>query len=171
MLLCLVKGHRVNVLDSSVLTKGTDRQVLHLSGVKLRQLCFWNQPCLLRVHLFNLSGVSFAGLLVLGTAVCVLAEWWTAIFFCTISCLALTSQEQWSGNQSRLLSLLVRVTVAVMRHHDQKQTGEKKVYLASTSTSLLIIKGSRDRNSNRAGTWSQALRQRPWGACFLACSP
>jgi hypothetical protein len=33
-------------------------------------------------------------------------------------------------------------------------------YLAYTSTSLLIIKGSQERNSNRAGMWRQELMQR-----------
>ena len=37
-----------------------------------------------------------------------------------------------------------------------KQLGEESVYLVYTSISPFIIKRSRDRNSNRAGTW------RPW---------
>jgi len=27
---------------------------------------------------------------------------------------------------------------------------------------LFIMEGSQDRNSNRAGTWRQDLKQRPW---------
>ena len=39
--------------------------------------------------------------------------------------------------------------------------------MAYTSTSLFIIKGSQDRNSNRARTWRQELTQRPWrGATY-----
>jgi hypothetical protein len=34
--------------------------------------------------------------------------------------------------------------------HNQKQLGEGRVYLAYASTSLFIIKGNEDRNSNRA---------------------
>ena len=59
-----------------------------------------------------------------------------------------------------------------MKHHDQKQIGEEKVYLAYTSTSLFIIKGSQDRNSSRAGTWRQELMQRPWrSAAYWLVSP
>jgi hypothetical protein len=56
--------------------------------------------------------------------------------------------------------VLVRVTLSVMKLHDQKQAGEERVYLAYISTSLFIIKGSQDRNSNRAGTWRQELMPR-----------
>ena len=34
-----------------------------------------------------------------------------------------------------------------------KQFGDERVYLVYTSTSRLIIEGSQDRKSNRAGTW------------------
>jgi len=37
---------------------------------------------------------------------------------------------------------------------DKKQLGEERAY---TSTSLVIIKGSQERNSNRAGTCRQEL--------------
>ena len=62
----------------------------------------------------------------------------------------------------------------------KKQVGEERVYSAYTSISLLIIEGSQDRNSNRAGSWRQELMQRPWkdaaywivpyacSVCFLA---
>jgi hypothetical protein len=57
--------------------------------------------------------------------------------------------------------VLVGVPIAVMKHNDRKQVGEKRVYLAYTSTLLFIIEGSQDRNSNREGTWGQELIQRP----------
>ena len=38
----------------------------------------------------------------------------------------------------------------MIKHHDQKQLGKERVYLAYTSTSLFIIKGSQDRNSTMA---------------------
>ena len=41
------------------------------------------------------------------------------------------------------------VTIAVMKHCDQKQVGEESVYLAYTSTALFITEGSQDRNSNK----------------------
>ena len=42
----------------------------------------------------------------------------------------------------------------------KKQFGEERIY--SDYTLLFITKGSQDRNSNRAGTWRQALMHRPW---------
>jgi hypothetical protein len=44
----------------------------------------------------------------------------------------------------------------------EKQVGEERVYSAYTSTLLLIIKGSQDRNSHGVGTWRQELMQKPW---------
>ena len=37
----------------------------------------------------------------------------------------------------------------------KRQLGKERVYLASTSMLLFIIKRSQDRNSNRAGSWRQ----------------
>ena len=51
-----------------------------------------------------------------------------------------------------------------MKHHDHKQPGEEEIYLAYHSISLFIIKGSQDRNSNRAETSRQELMQRPWNS-------
>jgi hypothetical protein len=50
-------------------------------------------------------------------------------------------------------TIIVRVTVAVIRQHDQKQPGRKKAYWLYTSTSLFIIEGTQDRNSDRTGIW------------------
>jgi hypothetical protein len=58
--------------------------------------------------------------------------------------------------------LLIRVTIAVMKHHDHKQLQKERFYSAYISTILLIIEGSRNRSSNRAGAWRQELMQRPW---------
>jgi hypothetical protein len=49
----------------------------------------------------------------------------------------------------------------MMKHHDQKEGGEERVYLAYTSIPQFIIRGSQDRNSSRAGSWRQEQRQRP----------
>jgi hypothetical protein len=49
----------------------------------------------------------------------------------------------------------------------KQQVEEKRVYSAYIFTLLFITKGSQDRNSHRAGTWRQELRQRPWkGAVY-----
>jgi hypothetical protein len=66
-----------------------------------------------------------------------------------------------------VVGVLVRDTVAALKHHDQKQAGERRVYLAYTSTLSSIIEGSQSRNSNRAGAWRQELMQRSWrGAAY-----
>jgi hypothetical protein len=56
----------------------------------------------------------------------------------------------------------LRVTIAVMKHHDQKQPGEERVCLAYSPISLFTTEGRQDRNSNRAETWRQRLMQKPW---------
>jgi hypothetical protein len=45
---------------------------------------------------------------------------------------------------------------------EQRVEEEKGFYLAYTSTSLFIIKGSQERNSNQTGTWRQELMQSLW---------
>ena len=54
-----------------------------------------------------------------------------------------------------MVSVLLRVTIAVIKHYDQKPVGEARVYLFYVSTSPFIIEGSQERNSNRPGTWRQ----------------
>ena len=67
----------------------------------------------------------------------------------------------------------VLVTIAVMRHHhhDQRDLGEERVYLAYTYTPLVIIEGSQDRNLKQgrnliAGTDVEDMKE----CCSLACS-
>ena len=48
------------------------------------------------------------------------------------------------------------------KHHDQEASQGGKGLFTFTSTLLVITKCSQDRNSHRAGTWSQELMQRPW---------
>jgi hypothetical protein len=55
----------------------------------------------------------------------------------------------------------LRVTIAVMKHHNQKQTKKARVNLVYTSRSQSITEGSQGRKSNRAGTCEQELMQRP----------
>ncbi|EGV95223.1 hypothetical protein I79_009681 [Cricetulus griseus] len=40
----------------------------------------------------------------------------------------------------------------MMKHHDQKQHGEERIYLTYVSTPQFIIKGNQCRNSSREGT-------------------
>ena len=49
-----------------------------------------------------------------------------------------------------IFSVLVRVSIAVMKHHSQKQVG-KKVWLTILYPQF-ITEGSQNRNSSRAGT-------------------
>ena len=52
----------------------------------------------------------------------------------------------------KLLAVFVRISTKIMKHHDQNQVVEERVYLAYTSTALFITEGSQNRNSNMAGT-------------------
>ena len=53
----------------------------------------------------------------------------------------------------------------------KKQVGEERVYLASSSILLFIIKGQ-DRNSNRAGAWRQELMHKSQeGTAYWCASP
>lgn len=45
-------------------------------------------------------------------------------------------------------SLLVRISVPVTKHHEQKQVRKERVYLASVSPSLFISEDGQDRNRN-----------------------
>ena len=56
----------------------------------------------------------------------------------------------------------LRVLIAVAKHHDPKANQKKKVYLVYTSLSYLILKGNRDKNSNRTGTCWHKLMQKLW---------
>jgi hypothetical protein len=69
---------------------------------------------------------------------------------------------------------LVMVSVAVLKHHDQKASSGGKG-LFHLHFSITVINGNQDRNPNSTGTWRQELMQRPWrrmltGLHFMACS-
>lgn len=51
--------------------------------------------------------------------------------------------------------------MAMMKQHQQKQVWEEGLHLAWIFLSLFFIEGSQGRNSNRAGTWRQEVKQRP----------
>jgi hypothetical protein len=55
-----------------------------------------------------------------------------------------------------MVCVLVRANIAVMKHRDQRQVGEERVYLAYTLNPCSSLK------EGRAGTWRQELMQRPW---------
>ena len=75
-----------------------------------------------------------------------------------------------SGSSIRA-TVVVRVFIAVAKHHDERASWEERIYSAYTSTWLFITKGSQDRNSNRAGTWRQELMQKPWRVLLTGLLP
>lgn len=46
---------------------------------------------------------------------------------------------------------LLRVAIAVMKHHGQKQVGEKRVYLACTYILLLLLKSGQELKQGGEG--------------------
>lgn len=56
-----------------------------------------------------------------------------------------------SGRKSSVV-VLVRVTTDVIKYHDQNKVTKENVYLAFITTSLFIIEGNQDRNSNKEKT-------------------
>jgi hypothetical protein len=72
--------------------------------------------------------------------------------------------------EKQTVTVLVSISIPAQNIMTTKQVGEETVYSAYTSTFLFLTKGSQDRNSHRAVTWSQELMQRPWrdAACWLA---
>lgn len=67
--------------------------------------------------------------------------------------------------KSKLTCILVTVSIAVMKHHDQKAScGKKGVFgLHFHITSSLSLKEV--RAGAQAGTGRQELMKRPWGCC------
>ena len=64
--------------------------------------------------------------------------------------------------------LCLRVFVTVMKHHDQKQLGKKRLSFAYISD---ITKGSQDRNSSGAvGQGVGADAEAKERCCLLVCS-
>lgn len=69
-------------------------------------------------------------------------------------------------------SVLARVSLVVIKHHDPKQSVEGRVYSFYTSISWPIVKGSQGRNPSKTRVWRQKLT---WGprrnattlTCFL----
>lgn len=67
--------------------------------------------------------------------------------------------------KATMILVLIRGSMkhyALMKHYDQKAGGKERIFSAYISTSLISAKGSQDRNSSVAGTWTQELMQKPW---------
>lgn len=66
---------------------------------------------------------------------------------------------------------LVRVTIAIMKHHVPKKFGkERKVYLTYTSSSIIAHHQRKSGQKIRLETWSQELMQGTMQEhCLLAC--
>jgi hypothetical protein len=68
------------------------------------------------------------------------------------------------------MPVLVRISTAAVKHHDQKASwGEKGLFgLPYIIALTCIMEGSEDRNPDRGGIWRQGLmQQRLWtGAAF-----
>ena len=58
--------------------------------------------------------------------------------------------------------VLVRASMAAMKHHDHKQVWRKRFIWLTLTQCSLITEGSQNQNSNRAGTWRQERKQRLW---------
>lgn len=52
---------------------------------------------------------------------------------------------------------LVRVSIAVTKHHEPKQSWKERAYISQL---LFISDGSQDRSANRVGFWRQELMKR-----------
>lgn len=61
-----------------------------------------------------------------------------------------------------MAEVLIRVSIAAMKHHDLKAVWGERVYLSYTYTLLFTIEGCQDRNSNKTGTWRQEMILRLW---------
>jgi hypothetical protein len=59
------------------------------------------------------------------------------------------------------------VPIAVIKHHDHKQLGKKRVIIRLHSHTQSTIKGTQGKNSSKAGTGAEAMEE----SCLLACSP
>jgi hypothetical protein len=71
---------------------------------------------------------------------------------------------------------LLRVAIAVMKHHGQKQVGEKRVYLAYASTAFIVhhqrtsrgeLKQGRNLETRADGEATEVLLR---GLLFMACT-
>jgi hypothetical protein len=69
-------------------------------------------------------------------------------------------------------TVLVGVSIALIKYHAKKQVGKERVYLAYISVSLFVIEGSQDRKLKHGRTWRQKLVQKTWRdiVCSLASS-
>jgi hypothetical protein len=71
---------------------------------------------------------------------------------------ALRSQGSASRSHDCRLSVY-RVAIAVIKHHDQNQLGETRVYFILQPN---VHRPGKSGQSLKAGTWRKELMQRPW---------
>ena len=61
---------------------------------------------------------------------------------------------------------MLGVSIVVIKHYDQKQLGEERVFVLflnlTTSRSYPSTEGNKGKDSSRAGTWRRELMQKPW---------
>lgn len=74
-------------------------------------------------------------------------------------------EEIWNG-KGFLLNRAARVSIAVMKHHDHKQLGEKRSKFAHTPISWSVIRGSQSKEPWRGTSWSRGVAVVPM-ACLL----
>lgn len=65
--------------------------------------------------------------------------------------------------------LLNRVSITAIKHHDQKQVAEERVYFAYASVSLFIIREVGTRT--QTGKGKLKLKQRPWRGASYRLTP
>lgn len=66
----------------------------------------------------------------------------------------------------KMTPVIVKVTIALIKHHQQKQLVEERIYLAYAFTSLFIIEEVRTETQNR--NLKAELLRKPWK--FATCS-
>lgn len=57
------------------------------------------------------------------------------------------------------ITVMVRVTIAVIKHHDQKELGEERGYITHSSIQHLVSRMTDSRKSSRAAAWRKEMRQ------------
>ena len=89
-----------------------------------------------------------------------------------LMCLPLFQEadEHTQRGDERQGRISLRVSMAATKHHDQKAEQGGKGLFVLHCTSQFIIKGSQDRNSDRAGTWRGTCRGHT-GALLTALLP
>lgn len=59
------------------------------------------------------------------------------------------------------VAVLVRITIAMMKHHDQKKLGEEMVCFVHLLNESPLKEANAGTQTRREGTWRQELIQKP----------